>query len=209
MPKRGAGNSNSSRVSREDWIRTALDTLVSDGIENVKVLPLSHKLDVSRSSFYWFFKSREDILDQLLKHWKDTNTRVIVERAALKSATISQGILNLFACWIDESLFDPRLDFAVREWARRSGHVRRAVDLADDVRVEAIKNMFLRHGYRERDAFTRARVVYFLQIGYYSLDLEEPLDTRLAYVAEYLRVFTGQEAEAREVSWLAKQIKKR
>ncbi len=206
---KGGGNPIPARVSREDWIRTALDTLVSEGIENVKVLPLSHKLEVSRSSFYWFFRSREDILDQLLKHWKNTNTRVIVERAALKSATVSQGILHLFACWIDESLFDPRLDFAVREWARRSGHVRRAVDLADDTRVEAIKKMFLRHGYRKRDAFIRARVVYFMQIGYYSLDLEEPLDTRLSYVAEYLRVFTGQEAETREVSWLAKELKKR
>ncbi len=205
----GAGKSTPNRVSKDDWIRTALDTLVSDGIENVKVLPLSHKLDVSRSSFYWFFKSREDILDQLLKHWKETNTRVIVERAALKSATVSQGILHLFACWIDESLFDPRLDFAVREWARRSGHVRRAVDLADDLRVEAIKSMFLRHGYRDRDAFIRARVVYFMQIGYYSLDLEEPLDTRLSYVTEYLRVFTGQEADKRDVLWLAKEVRKR
>ena len=206
---KGGANSTSTRISKEDWIHTALDTLVSEGIENVKVLPLSHKLEVSRSSFYWFFKSREDMLDRLLKHWKDTNTRVIVERAALKSPSISQGILNLFACWIDESLFDPRLDFAVREWARRSGHVRRAVDLADDTRVEAIKKMFLRHGYKERDAFIRARVVYFLQIGYYSLDLEEPLDTRLSYVAEYVRVFTGQEAETREVAWLAKKLKKR
>src|SRR6476469_1188059 len=130
MP-RSASNSTSTRVSKEDWIRTALDTLVSDGIDNVKVLPLSHKLDVSRSSFYWFFKSREDILDQLLKHWTNTNTRVIVERASLNSVSIADGILNLFACWIDESLFDPRLDLAVRQWARRSGHVRRAVDLAD------------------------------------------------------------------------------
>ncbi|MGH6855529.1 MAG: TetR/AcrR family transcriptional regulator [Aestuariivirga sp.] len=198
-----------TRVSREDWLHTALDTLVSDGVENVKVLVLAQKLNVSRSSFYWFFKSRQDLLDQLLNHWRDTNTRVIAERAALRSASIVQSTLNLFACWIDESLFDPRLDFAVREWARRSGHVRRAVDQADDARVDAIKSMFVRFGFREKDAFIRARVLYFMQIGYYSLDLEEPLDTRLSYVTEYLRVFTGQDIEARDISWFIKEFGKR
>jgi AcrR family transcriptional regulator len=195
--------------TREDWIRTALDTLVSDGVENVKVLVLAQKLNVSRSSFYWFFKSRQELLDRLLSHWKDTNTRIVVERAALRSASIVQGVLNLFACWIDESLFDPRLDFAVREWARRSGHVRRAVDQADDARVDAIKGMFLRFGFRDKEAFIRARVLYFMQIGYYSLDLEEPLDTRLSYITDYLRVFTGQQVEARDVSWFIKEFGKR
>jgi AcrR family transcriptional regulator len=204
-----AGSLAATRVSREDWIRAALDTLVSDGVGNVKVLVLAEKLGVSRSSFYWFFKSRQDLLDRLLHHWKDTNTRVVVERAALRSASIVQGTLYLFACWIDESLFDPRLDFAVREWARRSAHVRRAVDQADEARVKAIKGMFVRFGFRDKEAFIRARVLYFMQIGYYSLDLEEPLDTRLSYITDYLRVFTGQEVEVRDVSWFIKEFGKR
>jgi hypothetical protein len=110
---------------------------------------------------------------------------------------------------MDESLFDPRLDFAIREWARRSGHVRRAVDQADDERVDAIKRMFIRHGYRERDAFIRARVLYFMQIGYYSLDLEESQATRLDYVADYLRAFTAREPTRQEVAAFAKAYKRR
>ena len=58
----GPGN---IRVTRRDWINLALQTLISDGIESVRVLPLGQKLGVSRSSFYWYFESRQDLLDQL------------------------------------------------------------------------------------------------------------------------------------------------
>jgi len=46
----------------------ALDTLISEGVENVKILLLSAKLETARSSFYWHFENREDLLDTLLEY---------------------------------------------------------------------------------------------------------------------------------------------
>ena len=179
-----------TKATRDDWLTVALDTLVSDGVEQVKVMPLAAKLSVSRSSFYWYFKSRQELLNALLDIWRDTNTKAIVQQASLPSSTIGAGVFNIFQCWVDERLFDPRLDFAVREWARRSGPVRRVVDMADEERVEAIKALFLRHGYDDTDAFVRARVLYFMQIGYYALELNESLEYRARYSAAYVRGFT-------------------
>ncbi|TIU40091.1 MAG: TetR/AcrR family transcriptional regulator, partial [Mesorhizobium sp.] len=150
------------KVTRADWINLALQTLISDGIESVRVLTLGQKLGVSRSSFYWYFESRQDLLDQLLKHWHETNTTAIVERARRPADTIIMGVMNVFECWADERLFDPRLDFAVREWARRSDDVRRMIDKADEERLLAIRDMYRRHGYESEDAFIRARVLYYM-----------------------------------------------
>jgi AcrR family transcriptional regulator len=188
------------KVTRSDWINLALDTLISDGIGNVRVLTLGKKLGVSRSSFYWYFNSRQDLLDQLLKHWHDTNTTAIVERARRPSETIIMGVMNVFECWADERLFDPRLDFAVREWARRSADVRSMIDKADDERLAAIRDMYRRHGYDDEDAFIRARVLYYMQIGYYVLDLKEPVEARVSHLAAYLRSFTGLEPSEADVA---------
>jgi len=62
------------KVTREDWLNVALDVLVSEGVGEVKILTIGQRLNVSRSSFYWYFKSRQDLLDALLKHWQATNT---------------------------------------------------------------------------------------------------------------------------------------
>ena len=195
----GAGYPH-TKVTREDWVRAALDTLISDGVQQVKILTLASTLDVSRSSFYWYFESRDDLLSALLEIWRETNTKIILEQARKPSANIGQAVLNLFSCWIDEKMFDPRLDFAVREWSRRSGRIRRVVDMSDDERVDAIRDMFLRHGYEATDAFVRARVLYFMQIGYYALELNESVETRAGYTAAYLRSFTGVEPEEEDIS---------
>src|SRR5262245_7871894 len=100
LPVRPANGTPESRLTREDWLTAALDALVSDGVENVKVLPLAERLGVSRSSFYWFFRSREHLLDHLLQRWQAANTRGIVERAAAPSATVIEGVLNIFTCWM-------------------------------------------------------------------------------------------------------------
>ena len=188
------------KATRSDWINLALQTLISDGIESVRVLTLGQKLGVSRSSFYWYFQSRQDLLDQLLTHWHDTNTKAIVERAGRPAATIIMGVMNVFECWADERLFDPRLDIAVREWPRRSDDVRAAIDHADNDRLGAIREMYRRHGYDEEDAFIRARVLYYMQIGYYVLDLKEPVEARVSHLAAYLRAFTGQEPSEADVA---------
>lgn len=188
------------KVTRSDWINLALETLVSDGVESVRVLPLGQKLGVSRSSFYWYFESRQDLLDQLLDHWRDTNTRAIVERAQRPAETIIRGVMNVFECWADERLFDPQLDFAIREWARRSEAVRRVIDAADTERLDAIRAMYQRHGFDEENALIRARILYYMQIGYYMLDLQEGLEVRLSHLAAYLRSFTGQEPTDADVA---------
>lgn len=191
------------KVTREDWLALALKTVRTQGVENVRILPMSQALGVSRASFYWYFESRQGLLDQLLRHWGETNTRSIVEGAGRPAKTITRSVLYVFECWVDENLFDPQLDFAVRAWARRSAAVRRAIDDADEQRVDALRQMFLKHGYEKADAFVRARVLYFMQIGYYVLELQEPLDQRLSYVADYLRSFTGREPVDDEVAAFA------
>jgi AcrR family transcriptional regulator len=216
-PSRAGGSGRESasslypqtKATRADWLRAALATLIADGVEQVKVLTLAQKLTVSRSSFYWYFRSHQDLLDQLLDLWREKNTKVIVEQARRPAETINEGVLHIFECWTDEAQFDPRLDFAIREWARRSRPVRRIVHEADDERVEAIQLLFRRHGYDDTDAFIRARVLYFMQIGYYALEVKEPMRQRLSYVPAYLRSFTGREPRENELERFKRVTRRR
>ncbi len=187
------------KATREDWIAAALDTLISDGVDQVKVLTLSEKLDVSRSSFYWYFKSRQQLLDTLLAHWQATNTAAMVAQAEAPAPTITAAVCNVWHCVIDPELFNIPLDFAVRDWARRSGAVSRVVDAGDAARLGALTGMFTRFGYETLEAEARARALYYMQIGYNDADLREPIEERLLRMPMYLKVFTGCDAPQDEV----------
>ena len=179
------------RTTRQDWLNVARDILVSEGVAEVKVLSIGERLQVSRSSFYWYFRSRKDLLDALLADWEATNTGFLVRACETPARTITGAVLNFFRCFVDPGLFDQRLDFAVREWARRDGSVRRVIDRADDTRLAALAAMFRRHGYPEDEADARARILYFMQLGYHALDQSEPMRIRMGRLEAYLLGFTG------------------
>lgn len=194
------------KVTRQDWLNVALDLLVSDGASEVKVLTIGTRLGVSRSSFYWYFNSRKDLLDHLLKEWEKTNTGILVRHCQMPAATITGAICNLFECFVTRGGFNQRLDFAVREWARRDGSVRREVDRSDKARTSAIAAMFERHGYPPDQAEIRARVLYFMQIGYYALDLAEPMEERLARLGGYVLAFSGVEPAQAELAAFRQKV---
>ena len=45
--------------------------------------------------------------------------------------------------------------------------------------LQALHAMFARFGYSEIEAETRARVLYYMQIGYDLAQLNEPMETRI------------------------------
>lgn len=187
-----AGN---TKVTAAHWLRAARDTLVDKGVAHVKILVLARELGVSRSSFYWYFTGRGDILNALLDEWEARNTRVIVANCALPAAGIGEAVCNFFTCFIDDSLFDQALDFAVRDWARTDDAVRTKIDAADARRLGAVTAMFARHGYAEAEADARARILYYMQLGYHALDVREDAGTRLSRIEAYLNGFTGREID--------------
>lgn len=187
------------KVTREDWINVAMDVLISEGVDEVKVKPLGERLGVSRSSFYWYFKSRQHLLDTLLEHWQSVNTAAIVKLAGEPAPSITAAVCNVFRCSVNPELFNTRLDLTVRDWARRSGAVRRVLDQSDQARLGALTEMFERFDYPPLEAETRARILYFMQIGYNSAELGEPLRERLKRLPSYLLGFTGREPLREEI----------
>lgn len=192
-------------TNREDWVRAALQILIEEGAGEVKVLTLANRMRCSRSNFYFFFKDREALLTELLAYWQAKNTAAIVERSGRPAARISQGILNIFDCWANPDLFDARLDFAVREWARRSDTVTTEVTRADTLRLKAIADLFARFGASQKQAIVRSRTLYFMQLGYYALSIRETPEERMELLSDYVFAFCGEVPDPIDTEAFAKR----
>lgn len=181
-------------LTRENWIETALVLLVDEGVEAIQVTQLSKRLGVTRGSFYWHFEDRQELLFALLDEWRARNTGVMID-VLNNAASLEDGVLELFAVWVDHTKFDPSLDQAVRDWGRRSQDVQKAVRKEDDSRVASIAEFFERLHYSTPEAFIRARILYFTQCSYFALKIDEPMTERMGYLKEYFLCFTGKEIE--------------
>ncbi|MFC3285748.1 TetR/AcrR family transcriptional regulator [Litchfieldella rifensis] len=178
--------------SRDAWLDAAFELLLESGVDSVKILPLAKRLNLSRTSFYWFFKDREALLDALIERWREKNTRGLVQQTEAYAESIVEAILNVFDCWLNPELFDSQLEFAMRSWALQSDEVSREIDAADETRIEALTRMFVSHGYDTLAANVRARTIYLTQIGYISMKTQEALEVRMRRIPAYVEIFTGQ-----------------
>lgn len=194
------GSSTPPRGSADIWIDAAYDVLVDQGVDAVKVMTLAKGLGLSRTSFYWHFADRDALLAALLDRWRDKNTGNLIRRAEAYADTITEALFNLFDCWITPDLFDARMDFAVRTWARGDPALTPVLEQADDARIKAITAMFLRHGYDADQADIRARTIYLTQVGYISMMVQEAPGPRLARMPAYAEVFAGRPATKAEIA---------
>ena len=181
------------------------DVAVRTITECHNAIRLADDLKVTRGSFYWHFKNREDLLHSLVSYWKDKNTAAIIESIA-QATSLADGILRLFETCVDAARFDPRLDLALREWARRSHSIHELVDSEDAARIDALRLFFQRFDYPMPQALIRARVFYYSQIGFYALGTSDSLKTRLSYTEAYFEAFTGRELAPLEAKHFRKHI---
>lgn len=190
VPSR-SDNDSGWRGSQELWLQAAYKLLLEGGVENVRILTLAKMLKLSRTSFYWFFKDREALLDALLQLWQDKNTASLIRQSTAEATSLADATLNLFDCWLDNQLFDSAFEHAVRSWGLQSTMVSEALQHADNARLVAIKAMFIRHGCEPLLADVRSRALYLTQIGYISMNTREDQAIRLQRVPAYVAIFSG------------------
>ncbi|MEE9322337.1 MAG: TetR/AcrR family transcriptional regulator [Granulosicoccus sp.] len=190
--ERTKSKQNSWRGSEKLWLDAAYEMLVESGVESVKVMPLAKQLKLSRTSFYWHFKSREALLDALVDRWQEKNTGNLVAQTERYAETITEAMLNLFDCWIEPQLFDSAMDFAIRNWAHQSADLNKILQQADQKRVAAIRAMFLRFEFDQERAEAHALTVYYTQVGYISMLVAESVQARLARMPTYVKIYTSQ-----------------
>ena len=181
-----------SRLNPEDWLNAAEQRLVNGGIDAVKIGPLAADLEVTRGSFYWHFRDRNHLLQTLLSRWQARSHDMFHRLVGGDAASGMEEFVRLVHLWIDESDFRPPLESAMRDWARTSDDVAAVVKAVDEERIAYIKRIFLDFGYADDEAFIRARIAYFHQVGYYTIGYNETLEARKALLPMYVYVLTGK-----------------
>lgn len=188
------------RGSRDLWLEAAYQALIDNGVDSVRIQILSDRLKLSRTSFYWFFQTREDLLEALLDRWDNLNNRGFMATTEAYAETPAEAVLNLMTMFIKGESFDSGFEFAVRSWALQSDDVMQRIKHADEQRMAALRAMLRRFGHQGVDEDVRARTIYLVQIGYISMQTNEPVETRLSRIASYVRIYTGTDPTPNELA---------
>ncbi len=181
------------------WLNAAYHVLISQGVDKIRIGALAEDVKSTRTAFYWYFDTRDALLDALIEMWQAKNTGNLISRIDAYAESANEAVFNMFDCWLDPDLFDAPFDLAVRNWAAGDKSLAKKVKEADEQRIESLRQMFLRFDYSPNAAFTRAHTVYYTQIGYISMMIDDDPAMRLARMPDYAEVYTGQKPKSAEI----------
>jgi AcrR family transcriptional regulator len=71
--------STRSRATRADWLAAALGALHKEGPKGLNIQALARQLNISKTSFYWHFKDKAELIDALIDLWRHEFTETITE----------------------------------------------------------------------------------------------------------------------------------
>jgi AcrR family transcriptional regulator len=154
------------RTPRSAWIEAALQALSDGGPDAVRVEALAASLGVSKGGFYWHFKDRAALLEEMLDSWEQDRTEAVIERVEAEPLPARERLRLLFGLAPDHTA-GFGIELAIREWSRRDRAVAARLARIDARRMRFVQGLFGEFCATEADAGARSTLAYSLLIGAY------------------------------------------
>lgn len=167
------------RVSKAQWLEMALEVFRNEGEPGIRVELLARRLGISKAGFYWHFRDREDLLNQLLDYWVHEYIEIVTGNSALAEIPPGDRLLFVMNMIYENKLAE--LDIHFGTWALRDTKVERKVGRVVRIRLDFARDIFLEKGFEEKEADMRAR----LFVGYESNEQQMFKFKNAAQVKDY------------------------
>jgi len=150
-------------LGRGDWIRAAFARLAQNGIESVRVELLARDLGVSKGSFYWHFRDRDELCASMLDQWEEEESAWLAAAAADERSAAAR--------WAElvEHLTDPahsRREAALRDWARREERAAARTRMVESRRRAFIAEVLRDVGFTTRAAEAWSEMALLICLGW-------------------------------------------
>jgi AcrR family transcriptional regulator len=148
-------NKSGQRLSRVQWLENALEVLAQNGQAGLRIQGLADALGVSRGSFYWHFRDRDDFIRAILAYWHEVYTAPVPDLVEAQGGSAEERLL-----WIIRLVYEKdetRYDLPIRSWAIQDPMVAKMVRRTDRYRLTYIRRLFTEMGFSGLELEIRTR----------------------------------------------------
>ena len=153
-------------LTSEQWALEALAAIGRGGVIAVAVEPLAARLGATKGSFYWHFRSRDELLCAALGLWEQRETVDVIEGMKAITDPVERMSRLFRAAFSDEQ--GGAVDVALLAEADNP-LVRPVLQRVTTMRVNFLRDTFTAMGFTPRGARHRALLAYSAYVGYFQL----------------------------------------
>jgi len=159
---------NKIRLSRTEWIKAAFRALTEAGPQAIRVESIARDLQVSKGSFYWHFKNLAALKSAMIEHWLELGTHQIIATLEAEGTSPRERLMELVTQAVSDQTRPyggPKVEAAIRDWARYDGFVENTVAKIDQLRVGYVTDLMVAVGGDQAKASQNADILYATLIG--------------------------------------------
>ena len=176
-------------VSKAEWFEAGLRALSEGGGAALTIEGLARSLGIAKAGFYWHFKNRDDLMQQLLNHWIGETTAVVTAAEELLALDPKARLVRAAEMVVDDDL--ARYDLAIRQWALEDALTARAVRKVDRMRLDFMRAAFAELGFTGDDLEMRTLLFVCYELGAAMLR-ELSRERRRALITKRVELLTRQ-----------------
>ena len=182
LPAANVRRKTTESLTRDDWISGAWDMLGVYGLDGVRVEPLARRLGVTKGSFYWHFKDRQQLVEALLDRWFliwDGQMSPHMEQAA----DPADRVWALFESVVGRVTRGQTV--SLRMLSHNDADVARRIEERDAQRLAFLMEQLVAIGFSSDEARVRGQVYQTIMTGEYLRSGGLPLEERIARARSY------------------------
>lgn len=146
------------RVSKVEWLQTALGLLEAEGVEAIRVERIARVLGVSKSGFYWHFKDRDDLRTQMVDYWAHEFSEVVTANPKILQGTPRKRLQQTMEILLDHDL--TIYEVPMRTWAETDPVIAKRVRQVYRQRMEYLTQIFRDLGFSGDELEMRTRLFF-------------------------------------------------
>jgi len=178
-----------SQHARSAWLDAAWEAFIEGGINAVTVQGLAKRLHISRSSFYHNYGDRQELLREMLQHWRKVWTSDLIED--IRALRLEPAAALLALARMIRHRRASSFDVRVRAWALEDPSAEEVVLQVDEERLGFIKGFFEELGFEPTDAECRARLFYYYELTEPAVLAEQAPETAATLLLTRHTLLTG------------------
>lgn len=136
-------------VSKAQWLETAMVFLRNNSVSDISVEGLAKELGIAKSGFYWHFKSRDELLEDLLDYWVHEVTEVITNNVEIEGLEPKERLVACAEMILELDL--TRYEIGVRQFALQDERATQKVNHTNQLRQDFIQSAFAELGFTGKD----------------------------------------------------------
>jgi len=153
------------QTPRNRWIEEGLSALAAGGPDAVRIESLAKALGVSKGGFYWHFKDRQALLEEMLDAWERTWVDEVIEAVEAEDEDARWRLRRLFELAAASGGELLKIELAIRNWARSDKAVAKRLKRVDNRRMDYMRSLFGAICEDDGDVEARCVLAFSLFIG--------------------------------------------